>query len=253
MILPIILVVLVMSVAGYSADLPLRDLLSGAVWEWHYKVVESSPTFTFSFKDGKLVLDEATSYGFGENAGNFYGAYTLVDDSTVRLDYCLYSGYDYMPDENGKIDKKPPTQHATAKLVRPKNALYYELRLECDNGALLTSEKYLVRAGLSRDFDKTTIVTMGNIPGVVTDNVKIREFPSTDAKEYKFCANMESEPVSYYPKGAKVHIVARTTKKEKVKSWNNYWYYVLLDDAHTDFSDVRFAWVFGEFVRTTGK
>jgi hypothetical protein len=46
-----------------------------------------------------------------------------------------------------------------------------------------------------------------------------------------------------------VIVFARTEAREKVQSWNNYWYYVELDILIGGPSATR-GWMYGEFVAT---
>ena len=104
-------------------------------------------------------------------------------------------------------------------------------------------------AGSARNIKNVPVITMGMKKGTTTTNVKIREKPSTKAKSLKFSRGIygdDSELKDFVPAGTELTVIARTVGREKVETWNNYWYYVNVG-THVGMDDG--VWVYGEFVK----
>jgi hypothetical protein len=249
-IILLLMISITVSSIGYPADQTIGQVIEGAVWEWHPDSLEKSPYFVFKFNKGNLELAGQASFSFGEDLSNFYGTYTIIDDRNVKIEYCLYSAYDLgleQPDELKR--ERPKTLTTKISLIRLDSSPYYDYVLKCDNGVFIASTDRTVKAGLTRYIDATEVLTMGAAAAVAADNATIRRSPSANGEELTFCDGMNAAPLKYYPKGYKLCVLARTVKKERVKNRSNYWYYVLLEQAETDFTPSRFAWVFGESIR----
>lgn len=65
--------------------------------------------------------------------------------------------------------------------------------------------------------------------------------------------NNEERP--FVPKGTSLSLLFKTRNKEKVKDWENYWYFVRVNTGwygHCD-SENNLGWIFGEFIKEDNK
>jgi hypothetical protein len=101
-----------------------------------------------------------------------------------------------------------------------------------------------VKAGTGRIFRGMPVVTMGMAKGTTTSGVKIREKPSVNAKALEYNAELfaPDKTAQSVPANTEVVIIARTRDKDKVQSWNNYWYLVNVGVTSN-------VWMYGEFVK----
>lgn len=83
--------------------------------------------------------------------------------------------------------------------------------------------------------------SVGGKNGTTIDNVKIRKEPNVNAGELQFSTDLYGPYLSHIPKNTSVKLYMRTIEKDKVKQWENYWYFV--ETASTS------GWVFGEFIK----
>lgn len=99
-----------------------------------------------------------------------------------------------------------------------------------------------VPEGQTRMVGSTEVITMGMKKGITTSSVKIRETPSPEGKELAYYPAIFEPELKAVPKDNPVTVIARTTEKQQVSKWENYWYYVQVG-AHDG------VWMFGEFVK----
>jgi len=101
-------------------------------------------------------------------------------------------------------------------------------------------------AGIARDFNGIQVITQGCARGITTENVKIRTGPSISSKEIQFRNKLHFYPdaiiLDYVPRGSELHLIARTIERERIQSWENYWYLVDVGIHHE-------VWMFGQFLR----
>ncbi|MCE9600128.1 MAG: SH3 domain-containing protein [Spirochaetia bacterium] len=145
---------------------------------------------------------------------------------------------------------------ATCEIERTPDSLYFNFALSCsstrqspDHVPGMKASKLIlpfphtaVRPGSKRMANGVPVISMGMTTGKTTDDVNIRKAPSITADSVSYLIPF-LPPVSqpFVPKGTTLEVVARTEKKEKVKTWENYWYLVNLGLN-------REVWMFGEFL-----
>lgn len=112
--------------------------------------------------------------------------------------------------------------------------------LVCDTMLFPVKDSLLRNA--PRSHKGIPVITMGCAKGVTVSNVKIRKGPSVSAEALSYMRSHGDDAQDFVPQGTKVTVIARTVKKEKVLSWENYWYLV---DAGAE----EEVWMYGEFVR----
>jgi hypothetical protein len=83
---------------------------------------------------------------------------------------------------------------------------------------------------------------------VSTLNLKIRTKPNIKSKTvnnptYTFPFS-HTKPIDLYIQGTSFEVLGRTTKKEKVYEYNNYWYLT----KFYIYNGFKFGWVYGEFI-----
>jgi len=107
-----------------------------------------------------------------------------------------------------------------------------------------------VNEGTEVVIDDIPAVTMGLVSGITVENVNIREKPDLKAKKIKYryfkWGSDEEEELSYIKKDEELRVLARTTNKEKIDNWNNYWYYI---EYTYGYGDSLTVWVYAEFIK----
>jgi uncharacterized FlaG/YvyC family protein len=105
----------------------------------------------------------------------------------------------------------------------------------------------LVKEGEPLKINGRDAVAMGAKEGITTAVLKMRETPSSTAKEIHFTYDDvdETYTVKALPKDTSLIILARTKDTDKVGKYSNYWYYVEFER----YFDYMRAWVYGEFVK----
>jgi hypothetical protein len=98
-------------------------------------------------------------------------------------------------------------------------------------------------AGMRRTYRGRYVITMGNITGVSTTAVMLRDGPGVEFKAQEFIVNAYDGPrfPSLRP-NTNVEIHARTIKKHTVAGVDNYWYLISV-------ADTRQVWVFAEYIK----
>jgi hypothetical protein len=84
-----------------------------------------------------------------------------------------------------------------------------------------------------------------------TENLNFRTLPSLDGKIIEVDSLNEKNEIitaKFLKKGTDFIVLARTELKEKVGSWDNYWYYIKYTAVIGPPIPVE-GWVFGEFVK----
>jgi hypothetical protein len=105
-------------------------------------------------------------------------------------------------------------------------------------------ESFRVKAGTSKIWRGVPVITMGPARGKTTTSVKIREKPSVNAKALDYIEELYAPDRTFQsvPADTEVTVIARTRDKDKVQSWNNYWYLV-------NAGVMSNVWMYGEFVK----
>ena len=121
-------------------------------------------------------------------------------------------------------------------VLKPKNKWFPDsISIDIDG--------FVVKEGEKRIRNGIKIITLGLKKGVTTDNVKVREKPSTQSKEIEYIEEpFGVDSKKFVPVNTNLTIIARTENKEQVGNWNNYWYLVNVGSNQE-------AWMYGEFVK----
>ncbi|EPG64660.1 hypothetical protein [Leptospira wolffii] len=131
--------------------------------------------------------------------------------------------------------------NALCKIYRTDKSVRYIYSIACGK-LVFNNEDHLVSEGLSREFEGTSVITMGRKIVETTDNVKIRIKPDVNSKVVSYSKEFDEAPLAFVPKGTKVTLIARKLNKDQVKNWINYWYYV-------DVGVTSGVWMYGEFFK----
>ncbi len=75
-----------------------------------------------------------------------------------------------------------------------------------------------------------------------------RKLHSTSIFPNEEMPDFDLKVLSYVPEGTEITLLARTSDKARVKSWENYWYYVEVPDDEYGVMKKK-AWMFGEFIK----
>ncbi|HOP31463.1 MAG TPA: hypothetical protein PK293_13620 [Spirochaetota bacterium] len=173
---------------------------------------------TYSIKNGKLTLVIENSAMDSSLAGFILKNGTLINDpsSPKYRQYISYKG-------------------------KELEQLYIKGELKIWN------YNTLVKEGEPLKINGREAIAMGAKEGLTTAVLKMREAPSSTAKEihYTYVDVDQTFTVKALPKDRSLIILARTKDKDKVGKYNNYWYYVEFER----YFDYMRAWVYGEFVK----
>jgi hypothetical protein len=237
-----VLLILIFNVSSYSNPLTTKYLFDGE-WEWHEKNIDSWSFFTIKFTSQKKMEVVSHTYGFDENQSIFNGKFSIIDDQTINGVYEYYSAYDNLPPVP---NFKPKQNIFTGKIVILDNSVQYDIILKFDTGVTLINRSHIVPGGLTKTIDGIKVITMGCKTGIINDNAKIRIKPSIDSDTIKYSTSFDAPTLQYCPKDSIITVLARTENKEKIKNWNNYWFYVELTDASE--YEKRYGWIYSEFI-----
>ena len=197
--------------------------------------------------------DGTYTYEYGSEGMNWYnrGSYTVTSDAVLlKPDFCSTHR------EGAAGDCGETMGEASCSIQAKPNDLYYSNYFICSSkknkNAVSVNvasmpfpvEHSKVKSGTARIYKGIPVVTTGPAKGITTTNVRIREKPSINSKSLDYVKNpYETDAVfESVPVNTEVMVIARTRDKDRVQSWNNYWYLV-----STGFNTE--VWMFGEFVK----
>jgi len=201
----------------------------------------------------KFASDGTYTYEYGSEGVSWYnrGTYSIKGDIVVlKPDFCSTHR------EGTAGDCGETMGEASCSIRTTPDDLYYYKYLTCiskknknavatnDASMPLPVEQSRVKSGTSKIFKGVPVITMGLAKGITITNVKIREKPSVNSKSLEYYKEIYGPGGEYQsvPAKTEVVVIARTRDREKVQSWNNYWYLVSVGFN----SEV---WMFGEFVK----
>lgn len=150
------------------------------------------------------------------------------------------------------------------RLVRAKSSFKYAYILEIVEEGM-TNDSDLMRiwlktvpapVGEKRKVNGKETVVLKPRGAKATHNLRARSGPGTNFPYYTYADFGSLESDNAIPAGSEVTVLGRTTKKEKVGKWNNYWYYVEYErfERYIKKSDTFSSpgeggqWVYGEFL-----
>jgi hypothetical protein len=134
-----------------------------------------------------------------------------------------------------------------------------EIKRHFSENDLIYSKSYRFEKGTEFKLNDDKVIMMGEIEAVTTDNLKFREQPDINSRDY-YVLFPNGKDLNFLPKGMKIILLYRTVNKERVKFWKNYWYYIKLDtlenykvyylDDEGNKKEIlgNEFWIFGEFV-----
>ena len=193
-------------------------------------------------RDGRFESD----ISFGQAGTEASGSYTIVKG---KLNLSIEKSE---PErsiaglilKNGTLFSEPGSpKYRTYILFKGKELeqIYFKNELK------IWDHNTLVKEGDPLKINGRAAVAMGAKEGITTAVLKMRETPSSTAKEihYTYDDVDETYTVKALPKDTSLIILARTKDTDKVGKYNNYWYYVEFER----YFDYMRAWVYGEFVK----
>ena len=143
------------------------------------------------------------------------------------------------------------------QLVPDNKSLYRNLKLSCDPSKY---EYFLKSAtatpGMERKVDAQRVVTMGTKTAILKTAMKVRVQPNSKAQAY-FLESMGTETTNRdsLPEKHEITLLARSLKKDKVGSSENYWYFADLDLELSYCARLQkekgcrsTGWIFGEWL-----
>lgn len=138
-------------------------------------------------------------------------------------------------------------------LIKPTpNDIEYSVLLQCDHTAFWDYNKKNP-PGKEVTVNGVRVVTVKERKISVTDTVFFRTGPDVSAKTVQCGSGPGSGSVSLISPDQNffydLRVYARTKEKVKIKSWNNYWYYVMLQKIGLDECMRATGWIYGEFIR----
>ncbi|MCW7483271.1 SH3 domain-containing protein [Leptospira kanakyensis] len=206
----------------------------------HYLSLKFLPKSRFSFSYSSEGWDWETS-----------GSFSIKENSIYLLGESCSSSI-----EEQKKKCSNSFNDGICSITEDKLNLEYQYELVCyskkpykiytsfsdeSNEISFNIKKYILPIGSIRKYNDVEIYTLQNKIGISKENVSLREGPGVDFPKTDYVVNVYDGPrfVSL-PKGKKVTIHGRTLQKQSVKSWENYWLLISIDDT-------RMVWAFAEF------
>lgn len=137
-------------------------------------------------------------------------------------------------------------------LKEDNESLIYSAYIRFKEGDSIWDKNSMVKIDKPVKVDGIPSVTMGRKNGKALQNIKFRKKPLQSAAELQFIILAEKgegpveDKLSYIPSGTAVFILARTASKEKVQKWEDYWYYIEVEEPYDRWKK---GWVFAKFIQ----
>ncbi len=150
------------------------------------------------------------------------------------------------------MDGKRASYLTGGVLMEDLSSLRFTRYLQFGRGVKLWDLNSKAPAGRNVAVGGIKAVAMGMKNGSVTTNAKLRSGPSQTSGEMtfeRFKASdeaMDTEKLVFLPAGTPVLILARTERKMIVQQWENYWFYVEVEEPIDHWKK---GWVFAEFIK----
>jgi hypothetical protein len=210
-------------------------------------------SYTTVMSGGKIAFKDASRYRieYNDEGTCWYneGQYEIKNGAAVlKAETCIDCFI-----ENKALPCEQTTGNALAVIEEDSTDLLYSKFMKVKSTSANASRPDALRyefqdsklpAGTKRKIEKIDVITMGQAAAKTKENVKIRMTPSVNGKAVKFSQYLydaDESMTDFVPAGVELTVIARTVAKEKVQTWNNYWYYV---NVGMNFG----VWMFGEFV-----
>jgi hypothetical protein len=212
-------------------------ILKNTKWEFYRGLcLNSSKEAEILFKENGKVK---TNKSYGENLTIIDGYYELKNNK-ILLFYIEGSQH---TDQSQSKTSKDEMKKTVCTYKEDSNGLLYNSFIKCSNSYYFYNKNDKTKINQKRIVDNVSVITLGYKTAITTSNVRIRRKPSVNAQVIEYNSE-EYGKKPYVPKGVKITVIARTTKKMKIGKWNNYWYYVNVFDYFSD----NWVWMYGEFI-----
>jgi hypothetical protein len=189
-----------------------------------------------------------TLESYGEDLTIITGRY-LINNDKLKLSIYKLSGHSYTKDMDLSKEMLINTECQFVSNNKSSiNSLLYNSYYKCDNGYYIFNNSDKTKINSEITINSIPVLSLGLKKGVTTENVKIRENPDIKSKSIIFNSEMYGGNLPSIPKGAEISIIARTIEKNRIGSWDNYWYYVNVGDYYRK----GWVWMYGEFIKITG-
>jgi hypothetical protein len=200
--------------------------------------------FSIEFKSNGFFK----GYACGESGGVMEGRYRFdSNDDTLVLNYYSYSIYDNLDNVNNP-QNKGENQTKIFFLAKTTDSIFYDSYFVDEKGKFFITCDRFRSTGKLKKYNNIEVYTLGRQKVNVLENLNIRALPTINSKKINFSETCVScgYTTSYIPKDTTIEVYARTTKKDKVQEWNNYWYlWCIYDDLQ---QKATYGWVYGEFL-----
>jgi hypothetical protein len=233
------------------SHLPAQITLSKEVLVANPLVYSQEPFYTYTLT---FNTDDTYSFGFGYEGDTWleYGTYTITADFIYLT---------FQRTENSKLAFNKTHDsilgNATIKILSTPHDLYYTYYLEFktekrkniygfDNEcscAPFTFYGFAVEEGSSRKIGDIPVITLAQKAGTTIGKVKIRDKPSKSAKAityFEYFSDLGNS--AFVPNQTSLTAIARTTTKEKIDKYEDYWYYVNVGAKNG-------VWMYGAFIK----
>lgn len=176
------------------------------------------------------------------------GKYHIINKKTLTLKKGILQFKDCETDDE-------PERNCEYK--KEKNPILFEYYLDCGKEQMYIywNQNTAIPSNSNIIFQNVSVLALGGKKGVTTDDAKLREKPDINSKSFNCISEATMEKKPYVLNKEKLILLFKTLEKQKVKKWENYWYYVYVDSGwygRCD-SENNLGWIFGEFVREDNK
>lgn len=241
-------------------------------------------TISYIYSNNKISFEYLILHKWGPDIG-FYG-YSIFFDNKHNFQARsnieggeLYSGnYDVQNDKiiltvknitsNDEDLKKIINKDFIFKYQTSNESVYFTENINSESkipfGNTFWNLDSKIKDNIKLKFDNIDVVTIEKKASINSDKLFLREKPNTNSRKYKIHLLLNPDSSSkidsyFLPSDYYVTILCRTTVKEKINDWNNYWYYILIDNFNSssylyfenpiEYPGKKTAWVYGEFLK----
>lgn len=201
-----------------------------------------------------LVFNESGIYEFTYGSEGIYwynkGKYT-VENEKVILNAIVCKR---RMDDKNSLNCSSTFGNGYCQLDKPKFNLFYSKVLACysknnhspfggngNNRTEFRLSEFIIPPDETIILNGISAIRMSDESALTTSDVKFREKPDVSAKNFTYLQDIYAPGLSYIPKNTKLTVHARSFEKNKVKNWEDYWYYISTQNSFS-------GWVYGEFI-----
>jgi len=103
----------------------------------------------------------------------------------------------------------------------------------------------IAKEGIKVKLFEDEAVSIGYKKAVTLDVLNLRSRPSLKSSRIQY-ETVDGKKIYSLKKDFEIRVLARSVDKDFVDEWNNYWYYVEINNFPVS---VIYAWVYGEFIK----